>query len=267
MSKSRNANADEPKNPIQPAESLNEVGDLAARALSVVAARANRGTTSTSDGLVERLLDSAMGRSKETYRGVARHMLSMGIAPEYIVDEYIPAVARRMGDEWCDDRSSFAAVTMGGSRLQALLRELSTFWKADEAAIPTTAGSSALVLVPPTSHHTLGGSVLATQMRRIGLSVRLSIGGDIPTLASTLKGSTFDTVIISASGSESTDHLRELVQISRQSGRLNTAPVVIGGGVLEQTIDIQAKIGADLATNDIFEALDFCKIATPRADK
>lgn len=265
MPRSDKADEDRGDRDLFQPERMRDLGDLAARALSVVAARTAGHTKTVNDRLIDRLLEAAMGRSKESYRGVARHMLSMGIAPEYIVDEYIPAVARRMGDEWCDDKSSFAAVTIGGSRLQALLRELSTFWKADDALISPNDGASALVMVPPREQHTLGAAVLATQLRRIGLSVRLSVGPDMKSLAQTMASSAFDAVIISSAGAGPISNIRDMVNIARNAGSGPTPKIVVGGTMLQlDNIDIRRETGADLASVDLAETLDFCKIAAPR---
>jgi len=240
------------------------VDDLAARALSVVAARGNRQAPSLNDRLVERLLEAAMGRSRESYRGVARHMLSMGFAPDAIVDAYIPAVARRMGDEWCDDKSSFAAVTIGGSRLQALLRELGTFWTSDDSLIKPHESASALVMVPARDQHTLGAAVLSSQLRRIGISVRLSVGADASSLASTIRSSEFDAVIISASGSARLDLMRDMVDTVRDSSVGPQPKIVVGGTILHMDTDVRSETGADLASLDLVETLDFCGFPTPR---
>ena len=43
-----------------------------------------------------------------------------GASPEEIADIFIPEIARRMGEDWCSDRMSFAEVTIGTSMPSAL---------------------------------------------------------------------------------------------------------------------------------------------------
>lgn len=236
------------------------VGDLAAKALSVVASRSAGPNSSLSPVLIERLLEASMERSNESYRVVTRHMLAMGISAEFIVDDYVPAVARRMGDEWCDDVSSFAAVSLGSSRLQALLRELGTIWSADQSRDAALLKSSALILMPDDSQHTLGAAVMSTQVRRAGLSARVARGIRIDELVKVLQEDSFDAMLISASMSDSLDKVQEIVHTAKNLSLPKALPVVIGGSILEHGENIQEDSGADLATSNINEALNFCGI-------
>ncbi|MCK0167664.1 cobalamin B12-binding domain-containing protein [Jannaschia sp. S6380] len=227
-------------------------------------ARSRQPRPKVNAGLVERLLDAALGRTGESYRTVTRRMLALGIAPEVIADRYIPIVARRMGEEWVNDNAGFATVSIGGTRLQAMLRELSTCWSADRMGGDGKMTSAAMVIVPQNAHHTLGATVLSTQLRRAGLSVRLCIGMDPRALKVTADNGDFDTVIISASLGDRIDGVRTMVDIVRSGGRAKTPPVIVGGTILEQNMDIQRRTGADLATANLCDAMDFCDLPAPR---
>ena len=253
--------SDRPKLSTRPSISTRgwNVGGLAARALCEVAARTTRPKSTVTLALVERLTHAAMGRSDESYRTVARRMMTMGVAPETIADDYIPIVARKMGEEWSSDAASFAQVTIGSARLQALLRELSTCWAADRAD-GAASSAAAVVIVPQHTHHTLGASLLSTQLRRIGLSVRLCVGMDPRALKVTLDNGKFDAVIISASSGDRLDAVRMLVDIARSSGAQGGPPIVLGGTIMETQGDVRRATGADLATVNLLEAMDFCRL-------
>ncbi len=242
-----------------PSRKGNGIDDLAARALSDVAARYPRWKRGISEAHVDRLMGAVMGRSEESYRPVARRMLSGGIAPETIADEYIPAVARRMGEEWTQDTASFADVTIGSARLQSMLRDLSTCWTADR--MDTT--GSAMVIVPQNVHHTLGASVLTTQLRRTGISVRLCVGMDPRALKVALDHGEFDAVIISASINERIDMVRTIVDLAHSATGSKRPPVILGGTILDQRVNVQRVTGADLATVDLREAMEFCGLPQP----
>lgn len=235
------------------------IDELATRALFEVAARSPRWKRGINESHVDHLLRAAMGRSDESYRAVVRRMLAMGVAPETIADEYIPTVARRMGEEWTDNTASFADVNVGSARLQAMLRELSTCWTADQLE-PTGA---VMVIVPHNVHHTLGASVLTTQLRRVGLSVRLCMGMDPRALKVALDNGEFDAVIISASINERLDTVRTMVDLARSGSGSKRPPVILGGTIMDQRVNVRKVTGADLVTVDICEAMDFCRLPEP----
>lgn len=239
---------------VQPAGRLN---DLAAKALSEVAARlGGRGFANMSNTpLVCRMLEAAMDRSEETARAAVDDMLALGIPAEVIVDDVIPKAARIMGEEWVQDISSFASVTLGASRLQTLVRELGARWVADEARL---AQSAVLLWVPPAAQHTLGATVVATKLRRLGHSVQYSPGHS-ESITDTLTRDVYDAVVVSASISDSVDDVQEVVTLAKAYNA--SLPVIIGGTILKQHTELAAMTGADVATNDIDEATSYFEVA------
>lgn len=242
-----------------PPQQNGSLDDLASFALSVVAART--GGNRINAALIRKLLDAVMGRSGESYRAVARQMLAMGVTAESIVDEYIPSVARKMGEEWSDDKSSFAEVTIGGTRLQSLLRELAGVWSADGAAGRADRNAAVIVALPQHAQHTLGASVLATRLRRYGLSVRLVMKVAPATFDRMLQNGTYAAVFISASLGDSMDEIRALSVTVKNRTRSDPLPVVLGGTIIEDDVDLLKRTGVDFATLDTDEAISFCGLA------
>ncbi|ARU02871.1 cobalamin B12-binding domain-containing protein [Yoonia vestfoldensis] len=192
---------------------------------------------------------------------VLQDAITAGIARDDIADFYIPQLARDLGDDWCSDGLSFAAVTIGVSRLQAMLRELGPEWAGDQSANP--AAPSIMLIVGQDVYHTLGAMVLSGQLRRKGLSVRLMLGAEPQELAQKLAKTSYDAVFISASSGESLESLRRIVYLVRSSSK-TPMPIVIGGTVLEveNHNDVTALTGADHATNVPSEALELCGLTT-----
>ncbi|PWE35224.1 hypothetical protein DD563_04130 [Pelagicola sp. LXJ1103] len=251
MSQNAERNAAQGSGPV-----TQRVGDLADFALSIVASR----TTPQKAGsvFIDKLLQSAMGRSEDGHRAVTQQMLEMGISPEAIVDHYIPAAARRMGDEWTDDISSFAEVTIGTARLQALVRELSAVWTADGAVGAASTKGSVIVAVPMEAQHTLGASVVSTRLRREGLSVRLALGVSPDSLKAMLATGSYSAVFISSSLGDGLDAITALVRAIKNHSDGPTIPVVLGGSVAGEPDDLYSRTGAGLVTSDLDEALVFC---------
>jgi hypothetical protein len=71
------------------------------------------------------------GTDDDLRRRVLGNLRLQGVSQEEIVDVLIPAIARRIGEDWCADRTSFADVTIGVGRLQQLVREIGTKWRSD----------------------------------------------------------------------------------------------------------------------------------------
>ena len=239
--------------------SPDSVSSVAEQALIFLASRNSHALAPLNEFFLAQLHDASIGIIPKTCLEVAEDMMGNGVRPEDIADRYVPAAARKLGEEWSDDDLSFSTVSMGTSRLQALLRKLGPDWSADTAPNPLVADSAALVIVTAESHHTLGSMVLAGQLRRAGLSVRLSVGAKTDSIVSMIQNGEFEAVMISASIVESIGDVKEVVSAIR-STVVPAPPIVIGGTILDQISDIQTLTGADLTTNDVREALDFCNL-------
>jgi len=233
------------------------VDALASRALNLVAERNQKANLEIDETYVQRLHEAASQLEENTVPDVVKAMLDDGVAAEVIAVQYIPHVARKMGDEWCEDSLSFSEVTIGTARLQSALRSLGKDWWHDARANDTGEGSGIVVVLVKDAYHTLGVNVLAGQLRRLGHSVRLAMGPNPQELQAVFRKGRFDAVLISASASESLDFLREYVETIKQSAPGNP-PIVIGGGILDSDVDVRSATGADFATKDLFEALEHC---------
>ena len=234
---------------------------IAARALSEVALKARAMKDDPDPRAKDMLFDAATGSDPLACSKVAKDLIKAGIAPERICDIYIPAVARRLGDDWCMDELSFSGVTIGAARLQYLLREISpsnadeVHW--DEASQTQTV----LLLLARDVDHTLGIMVLANQLRRRGFSVKLSIGENAEDLMTTLSNSKFDAIFVSACQTDDLAGLQGLVTNIRMSLN-NSAPIILGGYVAEQNVDVKSLTGVDKVTSVLDEALEFCALKT-----
>jgi len=203
------------------------------------------------------LKDAALSTNPDESKQAVKAALAHGTHPEDIADFYIPALARDMGDLWCADQLSFAGVTIGVSRLQAMLRALDPNWASDNAT--TNENASILLIVPQDVYHTLGAIVLSSQLRRKGFSVKLFLGGKPEDIANHITRTKTDAVFISSSAGETLEKLRQIIEVIRGSSGA-TCPIVIGGSILDvqEIHDVTALTGADYATKLPEEALKLC---------
>lgn len=238
---------------------------LAAHALRLVAARPpqTHNDFAANPDLLAALCTAALSDDRDMLRQTIDRMFRAGLRSEEIADTYVAAAARHLGDMWAADRMSCTAVTIATSRLQRMLRDLGPDWKADHAADPMAA--SVLVVVSRNADHTLGAALLAGQLRREGLSVRLILGATTDDVVSAMRQMRFDAVMISAAMGERLESLRELVECAR-AATAAAPPIVIGGSIVESphhTVDsLMAATRADLVTRDSGEAIAFCGLTT-----
>lgn len=181
------------------------------------------------------------------------------VSAAMLADLYIPEVARRLGEAWETDCVSFAQVTMGVARLQAILREIGSGWSADTAAIGEA--TTLLLILPQGEQHTLGAMVLAGRLRRMGISVSVKIAPSIAELAEYVAERSFDGALISIACEDRLEICRKLVKTLKEAsdGRLKVA---IGGALAEADENVMRLTGADVVTNDIALALERVGVAS-----
>ncbi|WP_444665901.1 cobalamin B12-binding domain-containing protein [Cereibacter changlensis] len=181
------------------------------------------------------------------------------IGPAALADLYIPEVARRLGQGWHEDSASFAEVSIGAARLQAILRGLAEGWTADDGGARD--GPTALVLMPPGEQHTLGAMLATARLRRAGVSVCLRIGPEVSELRALFARRGFDAVLLSVATTDKLEVCGKLVKTVKDfSG--NRVPVAVGGAALvgngEASPWLGADLGADIVTSDLDVALQAC---------
>lgn len=202
--------------------------------------------------IVDKLFAAVVSDDAGAFSALRPELRRARITAPMLADIYIPEVARKLGQCWEDDSLSFAAVSIGTARLQAILREVGASWWADERA--ESASTTVLVIIPEGEQHTLGAMVLISQLRRKGVSVclRFDPGGD--ELQSLLKGRLFDGVMITLSSSQKAPTVARLVQRIRHSAP-RPLVVVLGGSAVQEPSRMSQVTGVDLATNDLESAL------------
>lgn len=231
---------------------------IATRALSIVAA--GGGCRAVPEERHLKALEAAvLSPDRDAGRRAVAEMRRRGVPWEAIADVYIPEVSRRLGDRWCDDSLSFAEVTIGSARLQAMLREFGPEWS--EEALSDPLAPNVILIVPRDDAHTLGAMVVAGQLRRLRISVRLSLGQTDEEVVELLSTKRFDAVLISASASVRLETVCDLVKKLRSATQSN-GPISLGGSILDTDRDAKAITGVDHATCDLREMLRLCGLLT-----
>lgn len=205
--------------------------------------------------LLNNIYSAVLNFDKPACLATVKEAASRGISAEVIADRYVPAISLRIGEDWCEDRLSFAQVTIGVARLQAMLRDLGPNWSADGAANPYA--PSILLMSMPGAHHTLGCTLLAGQLRRNGYSVRLTLDPSQDDLVALVALMSFDAIFISASEYETIEKVRRMVNFLRTLSA-RPLPIAVGGTLLDVHDGIASLVGVDIATSNIDEAIEHC---------
>ena len=226
---------------------------FASQVVSLLAERNWRTFSELREPVVSGLITAALSGKKDAFADLLRELKKARVSAAALADLYIPEAARRMGDAWTDDQMSWLDVSIGVGRLQSLLREIGMAWVADQAG--DTGHGTVLLIVPDREQHTLGPMVAMGQMRRYGVSVCLRIAPSHNELRSLMAARQFDGVLISIATKDKLESVLKTVQFIKAVAG-TPMPIVVGGAVTPKVEDLAAATGADLASNDICEALE-----------
>lgn len=204
------------------------------------------------DSLVHRFMDAVRSSDPGAFEALKPELKRARISAATLADVYIPEVARRLGQGWDEDCISFAEVTMGVARLQAILREIGKTWVADDAG--PQAGMTMLFILPSGEQHTLGALVAAGWLRRQGISVCLRIAPSVSDLTELLSTRSFDGAMISIACNDKLDVCARTVKTLKDAST-NDLRVAVGGAIMEWGEDAVKATGADIVTNDLKAAL------------
>ncbi len=225
---------------------------LAAEALARLVARDGKLLGALNVTVLDRLTQAFLSPDADALSTLQGELRRHRISDSDLADFYLPQIARALGTDWEMDRISFASLSMAVARMQAYLREIGAPPVGVEEG--ASAGITVLLVVPKGEAHTLGPMTVLGQLRRRGVSVSLKIGPSIEELRQVVQDQDFDGAILSVACHEHLELCHKLVKTLKQAtnGKL---PVVLGGAVLFNDPGAVPVTGADLATNDLTQAL------------
>ena len=205
--------------------------------------------------VLDHLVRAVQSHSEFSADAVLDELQGYRLTPDSIIDQYVPAAARVMGEQWEADQISFSDVTIGALRLQALLSEASVLTRIDTSGPANTL--FAMVIIPQNEQHFLGASVVAGQLRRMGCEVAMSFDEDFGVLNGRLIVEAPDLIMITCARRETLESVKQTVQLIRKA--LKDRPVIALGGAIEASARaVREQTGVDIVTNSTAEAVAFC---------
>jgi methanogenic corrinoid protein MtbC1 len=229
------------------ARSLNQAGGPHARPPVVQAI-----STSQASQL---LFDASVNPQKSAVSAAIQELQAASFSDFTLFSEIIPAAVRQLGLAWEDDDLSFFAMTLGASRLQIAVHGLSER-ELPEGMNYLSKKLSLLIIVPEGTQHTLGAIILGKTLRCVGARVKLEFCVTADRVHEIGAGEQFDGVFISASAQDSAEKLSEITSNVRYNW--SKTKVILGGGILNAQINLDAVTGTDYKTNDWKAAVAQC---------
>jgi MerR family transcriptional regulator, light-induced transcriptional regulator len=228
---------------------------LSALARTVVArliARDGTPDRTVDEAIVASIARALLDRDPASFESLRQDLRRARVGDNDLADTYFPAVARHLGCAWAEDSAPFTDVTIGVARMQAMLRQVGRDWSSNVA--PDPGGRTVLIVLPEGEQHSFGAMLMAGQLRRQGVSVRLEVGTPITALRRIVHHAVFDCAMISIACEEKLNHCKTVVK-ALKDGSEGRLWVAVGGALLERPVDVCGLTGADVATSDPMLAL------------
>ena len=171
-----------------------------------------------------------------------------GVTLERLYLDLFAVTAQRLGELWTEDLCSFADVTVGLARLQALVREYSpAFMPSVEARDPRR---SALLIPVPGEQHTFGLVMVAEFFLRAGWEVQSDPTMSTEEVRSAVRDRWFAVAGISVGHHDRLETVAALIRSVRRESCNPAIGVMVGGRVFAEKPELAGLVGADATATD-----------------
>ncbi|WP_293573280.1 hypothetical protein [Phaeobacter sp.] len=197
--------------------------------------------------VVQQLCRASHDADERQMNAYVSELLKQGVPRMALIEDYIPATARDLGDQWLADHLSFVQVSIGAARLQAALRGL-------YAALPRQVldvGLQLAVITPPDEQHTIGTIIVGNTLRLAGHTVWLATGFHDYEIVERLARRDFDAILVSIAQERNLAKLPLFLERVRAACH-QPVSLYVGGCALERLSTAErSTLGADLVTSDM----------------
>ena len=183
-----------------------------------------------------------------------KEMHASGTALEDIYLLLLTPVARKLGEMWEEDESSFTEVTIALWRIKQLMYDLSPVFQ--QYAEQGKTGSSIMLVPLPGSQHNLGLFMVSEFFAKAGWRIWGELAATEEDIVSMAANEWFDIVGLSASVREQFPQLKELIKSIKAKSKNPNVGVIIGSPVFNQFPELIGDLGADMVGMDAEDALE-----------
>ncbi|MEO1719635.1 MAG: cobalamin B12-binding domain-containing protein [Pseudomonadota bacterium] len=178
-----------------------------------------------------------------------------GATDETLMLEFLPMVARDLGQRWLEDRCTFSDVTVGLGALQVALRDL-TLGKPPARRARTTGRRIRLLSMLP-EQHTFGSLIAAEFFRFEGWDVRVGQPETLEELLSDVEAHWYDVIGFSISVDRHVAALEKTIRRLRRAASNPDIKFIAGGPLVDAGMsDTLLSSGIDAVAQHAGEAVD-----------
>lgn len=177
-----------------------------------------------------------------------------GVSVETIYLTLLAGTARQLGSLWGADECNFCDVSIATWRIQKIMYDLRPAFFA-EGASPIPSGYRVLFAPIGSEQHTLGTMMAAEFFRRKGWDVSSVLPTDNVELLDSVAKEHLDVIGISVSSDDALKNLPSTIAALRAASLNKHLCVMVGGWVFSADPALAEKVGADLYTPDVREAI------------
>lgn len=173
-----------------------------------------------------------------------------GMSMAALFETLLAPTARRLGDFWFEDECDFVDVTLGVTRLRALLET-----RVRIAGGPGGPGRSVLLISAPKERHFFGLEVVAAFLISSGWDTVLALGRSAADNARAAESRWFSVLGVTVSEETHLDDAARVIEAVRRRSANPAITVMVGGCALHGRPDLAARIGGDAMAEDAPGAL------------
>ena len=183
-----------------------------------------------------------------------KELHASGTSLEDIYLLLLTPVARKLGQMWEEDESSFTEVTIALWRIKQLMYDLSPIFQ--QYAEQGKTGSSIMLVPLPGSQHNLGLFMVSEFFAKAGWRIWGELAASENEIVSMAEKEWFDIIGLSASVREQFPQLKELIKSIKAKSKNPQVGVIIGSPVFNQFPELIDDLGADMIGMNAEDALE-----------
>jgi methanogenic corrinoid protein MtbC1 len=188
-----------------------------------------------------------------TARNYIDGLLRDGMGWEDLLLNLMQPAARRLGEDWKEDRRDFTEVTLGLGMLQQALRESNPIGE----RVPRRVDENRRIFLVgiPGEMHTFGLLMVEDFFRRAGWDVHIEASASIEGLVEVVKREWYSAVGFTMGTKDNTDVLKSLITALRKGSRNPSMGILVGGPAFVEHPGLAEIVGADALALDGLQAV------------
>lgn len=168
-----------------------------------------------------------------------------GVSMAALFETLLTPTARKLGEFWFEDSCDFVDVTLGVTRLRALLETCVRV-----SSGPSAPGRNALLISAPKERHFFGLEVVGAFLVSSGWDTILAHGRSAADNARIAESQWFAVLGVTVSEESQLDDAARAIEAVRRRSANPSISVMVGGWALRGRPDLAARIGGDAMAED-----------------